>query len=810
MEKSTFVKLEELRSDYLRSLVGYVNELEVLKEDFTKTKVSLDHLIWICHRLSGSGQAYGFSKLSILAKETETKARNLEIGPAFTEQNSILISLESLISECNTILSNDEVHAPYLPTPPHKYHQQGRKVNLLLIDDDPEFSVYLSEQLQDQGYEVHYLANIHKLSDTVDTLAPLAVLVDMDFYGDQFAGSKAVSSWREKNGHPLPVIFISAYDTYKTRLSAVQAGGNYFLRKPIDLPKLLSILSREIEIAPLAAYRILIVDDDTDLLQLYRETLLEAGYQVYVAASALEALETIETVLPDLILLDVHMPDCSGIELGKLIHQHEDFSTVPLLFMSSYGNTDVELACARLSSDEFINKPIEPWRLLMTIKPRVERGRKVLRSDVHANKKEYEIDHLTALPKLDSLMALIPSLSSGSNDGGIVVLAKLDIRDFHTINNIYGPYIGDELLQRLTQDISEKVSDGDSLFRDSGDELYVLLAHYTSVELAQEQLKNIAHTVTKERVIQSHTVMPLSADIGAVVLDDSLNADEIISRAEVALSSAKKELAPSIILFEDSMKAEEQIRFTLAQEIQKGLENQEFTAVYQPIVDVDENSLVGAEVLSRWNHPTKGMLPPSKFISFMEEKNLVPLLTDQMLERSLTQLKIWQKRIPDFVMSINLSTRDIETPRFIERLRKLIERHELQPNSILLEVTETSLLADWEQAQIVIAAIKKMGVQVALDDFGTGYSSLNYLNRIPADKLKIDRSFIQAWSKTRDARLVTAMVSLGKSLGMSVVAEGIESKEELAFMQEIGCDQYQGFVFAKPMTPEVFSEHYLK
>ncbi|MFT6466643.1 MAG: EAL domain-containing protein (putative c-di-GMP-specific phosphodiesterase class I) [Halopseudomonas sp.] len=186
----------------------------------------------------------------------------------------------------------------------------------------------------------------------------------------------------------------------------------------------------------------------------------------------------------------------------------------------------------------------------------------------------------------------------------------------------------------------------------------------------------------------------------------------------------------------------------------------------------------------------------------MEQKGMVSKLTRCMLDQALSRLARWDKIHPGLFMSLNLSAQDVQKPVFIDQLKGLLEETGLAPSSIVLEITETELLSDWQQAAHTIAELKKMGVKLALDDFGTGYSSLSYLNRFRASKLKIDRSFVHAWSQTGGTQLLRAIVHLGHNMGMKVVAEGVERKEELHFLQSLGCDYYQGYLSAKPMFAE--------
>jgi len=806
LNSSVSQKMDSLRNVYKAHLGVYKTELENIWLAIRKDPRQLENLISIAHRLSGSGKAYGFTELSLLAKELEeasNTAVNLsqpELRAALAEPLHALLTVldrDSLTNTNNTLHPTSGVDNSLIDT--------SEAVNLLLIDDDRDFSAQISEILLHRGYTIHYQEDINQLEEAVAKYEPLALIVDMDFYGHRFAGANQVSLWRQKDGAPLPVIFISGFDSFDVRLAAVRAAGNHFLRKPLDVSKLISLLQSELNLAPSEPYRVMLVDDDRDLLSLYGTVLSNAGYSVSTATCAEDAITMIELEQPELILIDVYMPNCSGIELGRIIRQHEEFATIPLLFMSAAGDTDIQLACARLTSDEFINKPIEPWRLLMVIKSRVRRGR-LLRAKAGSltlSQASISQDTLTGLPKFVKIRSILDDMLQKRNPNKLIAVLKIDLRSFHTINNLYGYYFGDQVLQRFAWELTQCLNTEDILCRESADEFLLLTSDHDSEASINQCITSLNIAVDKTNDAERHANIALSADVGiAFVSNETKNADELLDQADTALFNAKKSPTADICYYKPWMKDEERNHFVLAQSIKKGLEAEQFIPVYQPIFSVSTGKLVGFEALARWQHPDKKVLGPGDFIPLMEEQGLISQLTELMLNQSLSQLSCWQRKQPDLFMSVNLSAQDIQKPLFLSHLKYLIAHHRLTPDSIILEITESLLLSDWQHANFVLNALKEIGVRLALDDFGTGYSSLSYLQRINAAKLKIDRSFIEQWTQTGDTRLLHSMVQLGQTMNMSVIAEGVEHTQELNFLNQIGCDQYQGFLTAKPMFAE--------
>lgn len=799
-------KMDNLRKVYKAHMGVYKTELENIWLAIRKDPKQLDSLISIAHRLSGSGKAYGFTELSLLAKALEDASKatlncsQSELRAALTDPLHALLAVldrDSLTHTNTTLQATTNADHDFIDT--------NGTINLLLIDDDPDFSAQISELLFHRGYTVHYQEDINHLEDAVAKYEPLALIVDMDFYGHRFAGANQVGLWRQKDGAPLPVIFISAFDSFDVRLAAVRASGNHFLRKPLDVSKLLSLLQSELNLAPSEPYRVMLVDDDQDLLSLYGAVLSNAGYRVSMANCAEDALTRLELEQPELILIDVYMPNCSGIELGRIIRQHEEFATIPLLFMSAAGDTDTQLACARLTSDEFINKPIEPWRLLMVIKSRVRRGR-LLRAKAGSltlSQASVSQDTLTGLPKFTKIRTILDSMLQKRDSKKLIGVLKIDLRSFHTINNLYGYYFGDQVLQRFAWELTQSLNSEDIVCRVSADEFLLLTSDHDSEASINQCIASLNLALEKTNEAEKHACLALSADVGiAFASNETRNADELLDQADTALFNAKKSPKADICYYMPWMKDEEMNHFVLAQSVKNGLDAGEFIPAYQPIFSVSTGKLMGFEALARWKHPDNKVLGPGDFIPFMEEQGLVSQLTELILSQSLSQLSCWQRKQPELFMSVNLSALDIQKPLFLSHLQYLIAHHRLTPDRIILEITESLLLSDWQHANVVLSSLKAIGVRLALDDFGTGYSSLSYLQRINAAKLKIDRSFIQQATQTGDARLLQSIVQLGKTMNMVVIAEGVEQTEELNFLNNIGCDQYQGFLTAKPMFAE--------
>lgn len=762
------------------------------------SSAALDVMANIAHRLCGSGQAYGFSEISRLARQLELGVNELKSEPSKDRASfdQLVQALLACLQQYEIIADDGNTREPaWLPRKSQDAHR------ILLVDDDCDFARHLESVLRHEGFEVAVLLDIAELGPTVAAQRPLAAVIDMDFSGERFAGAEEVLRMQPGDGPPLPVIFVSAFDSFDLRLAAIRAGGHYFFGKPLEESSLVDTLRTLLGLQDADPFRILLVDDDTTLLALYRDVLEEAGYKVFTATHGREALTLLEKQEPDLALIDVHMPGCTGIELGQILRQHHQFAHMPILFMSASLDTDLQLACVRLAHDEFIHKPIEPWRLLMAVEPRAKRSR-LLRPGARSGGFSFDLEYdaLTALPNLRQFRKeLEQALIQQRHSGELVTAIKIDLRDFHAVNDVYGHHFADQLLQKIAWDISHCLSAQDVLCRDGGDEFWVLTTQLKQPEQADDLACAVLHAIERSKLTETGAPLHLAANIGiAMAPQDALSQDELLQCTETALFHAKQHAGSHFSYFSPALQQQQQTRFLLDQDLQKALVFGEFCAYFQPIFTVQSGELQGFEALARWRHPSRGLLAPGLFVEPLEKRGLLSRLTLYMLQQSIMQLQCWRQRHPHIFVSLNLSASDLQSPSQLDQLRRIIEAAALPPGALIVELTESVLMQDWDTASAALAALREVGVQLAIDDFGTGYCSLSYLTRLNAVKLKIDRSFIQSWSQARDDRLIRAIIQLGRSLSMQIVAEGVEHAEQLEFLSVMGCDEYQGYYVSRP------------
>lgn len=420
-------------------------------------------------------------------------------------------------------------------------------------------------------------------------------------------------------------------------------------------------------------------------------------------------------------------------------------------------------------------------------------------------------DGLTGLPNRFRFLERLGSYLETAQPGSIAVLF-IDIDNFKVINDSLGHDAGDQLLQSMSERLRTVVRDRDMLGRFGGDEFIVMLrdvsGSYDPFVVAEQLRAEIA-----QPLIIDDAELFVTASIGITISDrQGVTTTEMLRDADAAMYRAKARGRDCVEVFAPGSHDATVLTLRTTNELRRGLERGEIVPYYQPIVQLGNGHLVGFEVLARWRHPERGLLGPDQFLPMAEETGLIGEVGAAVLRSSLAQLGQWRnstQRFSDLSVSVNVSVRQLMSSQLVDIVAEALAEAGVSASALWLEITETALMADVKAATIALRELRSLGLHLAVDDFGTGYSSLTYLKRFPVEAIKVDRTFVNGLGiDQEDSTIVEAVVNLGHSLGLSVVAEGVETPLQLNRLREIGCDRGQGYLFGRPRPAELIEAEY--
>lgn len=413
-------------------------------------------------------------------------------------------------------------------------------------------------------------------------------------------------------------------------------------------------------------------------------------------------------------------------------------------------------------------------------------------------------DTMTGLPNRRELQTKLQKFVEEAREArSMMALAIVDIDKFKTINDTYGHPIGDEVIREAARRISESVRSDDMVGRLGGDELAIVFREISDIREIAEIAGRIGAALQQPMQIGGKSISA-SISIGVSCFPEHAdNSDELFIKADHALYQAKQSGRATYEIYDKELHELIRERQALEHDAAIGIQRNEFSLVYQPQIDLRSGALVGLEALARWHHPLFGEVPPAKFIPVAEASPIIIELGEQLLREACDQAARWHRQgLTDVHVAVNVTARQFKDPLFVEKTRRILEQTNLKPTALELEITETLLIDDLEVVEATLRQINALGCTVSIDDFGTGYSSLQYLSRLPFNRLKIDASFVKVLpGDASSAAIVRAILAMAGSLGLSVVAEGVQTCEQAEFLRLNGCGAGQGHLFARAMEP---------
>ncbi|HEY9828616.1 MAG TPA: EAL domain-containing protein [Stenomitos sp.] len=569
-------------------------------------------------------------------------------------------------------------------------------------------------------------------------------------------------------------------------------------------------------------HSILIVDNEPDNFDVIETLISDQPYQLHYASSGLEALSVLDLYQPDLILLDVMMPVMDGIEVCQRIKAMPQWQAVPIIMVTALTAKNDLAQCLAAGADDFISKPInrlelkarmgsmlrirQQYQQLATFNAQLETA--VQQRTAQLKNMIFQ-DALTGLPSRALLLQHLSERLADKETPCAVIY--IDCDQFKLVNGSFGHVIGDRLLFALGERLQQHLRPGDVLARMGEDEFCFLLGNFEDEYSLETFVQGVLQSLNKPFSVSNFEVY-MSACAGVAISSEiGQHAEELVQDADTAMYQAKLRGKSSYQIFDRQMRLGMLQRLTLEKDLQLALERHEFVLYYQPIIHLRTQQIAGLEALIRWHHPERGVVSPAEFIPSMETTGLIVPVGLLALKQACCQLREWHRQgWPNLTMSINLSARQFACPTLLADIDSVLEETGVNPACIKLEITESAIMENAEIAIALTRALRSRQLHISIDDFGTGYSSLGYLHRFPVSNLKIDRSFVnQIQSENCNYHIVDTIVALSKQLGLSVIAEGIETEEQLEWLKQLNCEFGQGYLFSKPLPASDITKTYL-
>lgn len=560
--------------------------------------------------------------------------------------------------------------------------------------------------------------------------------------------------------------------------------------------------------------KILLVDDDKDDYVITRDLLSEIKelrYDLEWVPTYDAALKAMRANDYDVFLFDYRLGDRTGLDL--LRETVANGYKVPVILLTGQGDHEVDVEAMELGASDYLVKGRIDASLL----------EHSIRYAIEAKRAEEEIiriayyDNLTNLPNRILLKDRLKlAVAHCDRYQRLLAMLFLDLDNFKRINDTLGHVVGDLLLKEVANRLVGCVRISDSVARQNideldttvarlgGDEFTILLSEITDIQDVAKIARRILDAVSQPFLLNNQEVV-ITVSIGIIIYpSDGDNVDILLKNVDVAMYHAKNQGRNNYQFYRQSLNATAFERLELENHLHKALDRGEFLLYYQPRMDIRTGKIVGMEALLRWQHPDKGMIPPAEFINLAEETGLIVPIGEWVLNTACAQNKAWQAEgIASICMSVNLSGRQFRQQNLSEIVDRVLSDTGLDPRYLELEITESIIMQNVELTIAMFHELKGRGLQISMDDFGTGYSSFSYLTRFPLDVIKIDRSFIRYIPENQnDIAIVKAIIAMSKTLKLTIVAEGVETEQQLEFLLEQGCDAMQGFLFSRPIKAE--------
>jgi len=732
--------------------------------------------------------------------------------------------------------------------------EQGSKGEVLIVEDTPASLKLLSDLLTEAGYYVRQAPNGELALWTVQSRPPELILLDVRMPGiDGFEVCRRLKA-APATAH-VPVIFLSAqYDT-DDKVRGFALGGADFIAKPFQAEEILARTDAQVR---LGRAQLALASERAHLEQRVRERTAElaelaaslereverrrANEDTLRLAARVFAATQDAIVIADaggtIVATNPAFTAISGYDSGEMVGRHvSTLQTVQhntsayhamMAALAGHGHWSGEMLARRKNGGTF------PGLLSVSTVAGADGAVEnyiVVFMDITERKAEQHMidflsyhDALTGLPnRLLARQCFDEAQAAAQRSGQCVAVMCLDLDRFKSVNDSYGAPVGDQALQAVARFLRRCVPDGATVSRQGGDEFQIIVPDdaqlSATVAAAQAVLAGLREGLPVGVPAPEGAAQPPSAQLSthqlglttsigiAVCPADGSTLDELLRNADTALYRAKEVGRDNYAFFTERMDADIRAKLAIQAQLRGAIARSEFEVHYQPQMCLRLGAMLGAEALLRWHNPVLGNVPPNRFIPLAEEYGLIAAIGVWVLDTVCAQIAAWQEQgLGTLKVAVNLAGSQFAHDSTVASVEQALRRHGVPPASLGLEITEGTVMGDPDKAVAALGRLKDIGVAISLDDFGTGYSSLAYLKRFPIDVLKIDKSFVDdVTTKASDAAIALSVISLAHNLNMRVIAEGVETREQVEFLTAHGCDEMQGYYFSRPLAAGAYT-----
>jgi diguanylate cyclase (GGDEF)-like protein/PAS domain S-box-containing protein len=696
--------------------------------------------------------------------------------------------------------------------------------NILIVDDDPVVLKSLKDLLATRGIDADTAIGGREAIACLDQNEYDLALLDLQM---PYVNGHDVMRHINQQNMNISVIVVSGETSFEAARDACSQGAYDFLRKPYATDELMIAVNNALNEKSLEKQNKLIQNQLRESECLHRYLVNTSPDIIYILDQ-----DGHFTFINDRIetLLGYSSKELVGKHYSILVHQN-DMEIARYVFNErrvgdrASRNVELRLKCKDDSTPRFFDTSTLPIELSsMGIYKNEDNPKKktylgtygVARDITERKIAEDTInfqayhDLLTNLPNRALLRdRLSLAITQARREEEMLAVMFLDLDRFKNINDSLGHVIGDELLQQVSTRLKSCIREGDTLARFGGDEFTLLLPKITK---GKEDIGRIAEKINdalKDPFIIDDNELYVSASIGISIYPrDGTNMDSLIKHADIAMYHVKDTGKNNYKFYSTDMTTPYFKNLSLETGIHKALENDEFHLMYQPQINIKTGEIIGVEALLRWHHPEHGPITPAEFIPFAEETGMIVEIGHWVLRTACAELKCWRDAgLPEIRMSINMSARQLAEKTIVKHVSDLLKDYGIPGHCLEIEITENTIMNDMESVIHKLKALSNKGVYIAIDDFGTGYSSLSYLHKLPIHTLKIDRAFIKEVNmKHTGNSIINTIVAMARGLNLNVIAEGVETQQQLEYLQEIDCCEAQGFLFGKPLPADVITQ----